>query len=71
VSPWSSSSIFIAFLLMLVLWKEGTPYWEVAIPLAFMRAGVGLSGTPSSSSLTGSVPVTRVGMAATMAASGA
>jgi hypothetical protein len=35
----------------------------VAIPLAFMGAGVGLSGTPSSNSLTGSVPVTRVGMA--------
>jgi MFS transporter, DHA2 family, multidrug resistance protein len=55
--------IFIAFFLMLVMWKEGTPYWEVAIPLAFMGAGVGLSGTPSSNSLTGSVPVTRVGMA--------
>jgi DHA2 family multidrug resistance protein-like MFS transporter len=55
--------IFIAFLLMLVMWQEGTPYWQVAIPLAFMGAGVGLSGTPSSNSLTGSVPVTRVGMA--------
>jgi MFS transporter, DHA2 family, multidrug resistance protein len=55
--------VFIAFLLMFVLWKEGTPYWEVAIPYVFLGIGVGLAGTPSSNSLTGSVPVTRVGMA--------
>ena len=57
------SFLFVAFLLMLVLWKENTPYWEVAIPYVFIGIGVGLSGTPSSNSLTGSVPVTRVGMA--------
>jgi EmrB/QacA subfamily drug resistance transporter len=57
------SLLFLAFLLMLVLWKEGTPYWEIALPLALLGAGVGLSGTPSSNSLTGSVPVRRVGMA--------
>ena len=57
------SLLFVAFLLMLVLWKENTPYWEVAIPYVFIGIGVGLSGTPSSNSLTGSVPVTRVGMA--------
>jgi DHA2 family multidrug resistance protein-like MFS transporter len=48
---------------MLLLWKKGTPYWEVAIPYLLIGAGVGLSGTPSSNSLTGSVPVQRVGMA--------
>jgi MFS transporter, DHA2 family, multidrug resistance protein len=53
--------IFLAFLGMLVLWKEDTSYWIVAIPLLFLGAGVGLSGTPSSNSLTGSVPVTRDG----------
>src|SRR5215471_15931915 len=53
----------LAFLAMLLLWKEGTSYWEVAIPYVFIGIGVGLSGTPSSNSLTGSVPVTRVGMA--------
>lgn len=53
----------LAFLGMLLLWKEGTPYWQVAIPLCLMGLGVGLAGTPSSNSLTGSVPVTRVGMA--------
>jgi DHA2 family multidrug resistance protein-like MFS transporter len=39
--------LFLAFLLMLLLWKENTPYWEIALPLAFLGAGVGLSGTPS------------------------
>ena len=53
----------LAFILMLVLWKEDSPYWQVAIPLCFMGLGVGLAGTPSSNSLTGSVPVERVGMA--------
>ena len=40
-----------------------SPYWKVALPLCFLGAGVGLAGTPSSNSLTGSVPVRRVGMA--------
>ena len=35
----------------------------MAIPLVLMGIGVGLAGTPSSNSLTGSVPVRRVGMA--------
>jgi MFS transporter, DHA2 family, multidrug resistance protein len=53
----------LAFVGMLLLWTESSPYWEVAIPLGLMGIGVGLAGTPSSNSLTGSVPVTRVGMA--------
>ena len=48
---------------MLLLWKEGIPYWKVALALPFVGIGVGLAGTPASHSLTGSVPVTRVGMA--------
>jgi DHA2 family multidrug resistance protein-like MFS transporter len=52
-----------AFVGMLLLWGEGTNYLFVAIPLALMGLGVGLAGTPSSNSLTGSVPVRRVGMA--------
>jgi len=55
--------LLIAFVLMLVLWKENIPYWVVALPYIFLGIGVGLAGTPSSNSLTGSVPVTRVGMA--------
>jgi len=55
--------IFLAFAGMLLLWREDIPYWQVAIPLVFLGAGVGLAGTPSSNSLTGSVPVSRVGMA--------
>jgi DHA2 family multidrug resistance protein-like MFS transporter len=57
------SVLALAFVGMLLLWGEGTPYWLVAVPLALMGIGVGLAGTPSSNSLTGSVPVRRVGMA--------
>ena len=53
----------VAFVGMLLLWGEGTNYVFVAIPLVLMGIGVGLAGTPSSNSLTGSVPVRRVGMA--------
>ena len=55
--------LFLAFLWMLVVWKEGTPYWQIAAAYIFIGAGVGLAGTPASHSLTGSVPVTRAGMA--------
>jgi EmrB/QacA subfamily drug resistance transporter len=52
-----------AFLSMLLLWKEGTPYWQVALAYVFIGIGVGFAGTPASHSLTGSVPVRRSGMA--------
>ena len=55
--------IFLGFLTMLLLWKDGSAYWEVGLAYAFVGAGVGFAGTPASHSLTGSVPVTRVGMA--------
>lgn len=53
----------LAFLTMLLVWGEGSPYWQVGLAYALVGAGVGLAGTPASHSLTGSVPVTRVGMA--------
>jgi MFS family permease len=56
-------AIFLAFAGMFLLWGEDTSYWVVMIPLIFLGIGVGLAGTPSSNSLTGSVPVKRVGMA--------
>lgn len=56
-------AVLLGFLTMLLLWKEGTPYWQVAIAYSFVGIGVGLAGTPASRSLTGSVPVTRAGMA--------
>jgi MFS transporter, DHA2 family, multidrug resistance protein len=52
-----------AFVAMLLLWTDHAPYVLVAVPLCLMGLGVGLAGTPSSNSLTGSVPVQRVGMA--------
>ena len=53
----------VGFLIMVALWKESSPYWEVGLAYAFVGAGVGVAGTPSSRSLTGSVPVDRVSMA--------
>jgi DHA2 family multidrug resistance protein-like MFS transporter len=53
----------LGFLTMLLLWKEGIGYWQVGLGYALMGVGVGLAGTPASHSLTGSVPVTRAGMA--------
>jgi EmrB/QacA subfamily drug resistance transporter len=55
--------IFLGFLTMLLLWKEDIAYWKVALGYSFLGIGVGLAGTPASHSLTGSVPVKRVGMA--------
>ncbi len=57
------SLLGLSFIGMFFLWGEGTAYWIVAIPLVLMGIGVGIAGTPSSNSLTGSVPVRRVGMA--------
>jgi MFS family permease len=53
----------LGFLTMLLLWDEGIPYWQVGLAYAFVGVGVGFAGTPASHSLTGSVPVMRVGMA--------
>ena len=51
------------FVTMLVLWDEGIGYWAVGLAYALIGAGVGFAGTPASNSLTGSVPVTKAGMA--------
>ena len=48
---------------MLLLWKEDISYWKVGLGYALIGIGVGFAGTPASHSLTGSVPVTRAGMA--------
>jgi len=55
--------LVLAFVGMLLLWNEGTPYWQIALPYVCIGIGVGLAGTPASNSLTASVPVRRVGMA--------
>ena len=54
---------FLGFLTMLLLWQDHIPYWKVGLAYALVGVGVGLAGTPASHSLTGSVPVKRVGMA--------
>ena len=55
--------VLASFLAMLLLWKQGSPYWQVGLAYALLGIGVGLFGTPASHSLTASVPVKRVGMA--------
>ncbi len=53
----------LGFLTMLLLWKENIAYWKVGLGYLFIGIGVGFAGTPASRSLTGSVPVSRAGMA--------
>jgi DHA2 family multidrug resistance protein-like MFS transporter len=55
--------VMLGFLTMLLLWNEGSPYWQVALGYTLVGIGVGFAGTPASHSLTGSVPVERAGMA--------
>ena len=55
--------LLLAFATMLLAWKEGSAYWEIAFAYAFIGVGVGFAGTPASHSLTSSVPVRRAGMA--------
>jgi DHA2 family multidrug resistance protein-like MFS transporter len=55
--------VLLGFLTMLLFWKENVSYLPVGLAYALVGLGIGLAGTPASRSLTGSVPVTRVGMA--------
>lgn len=57
--------IFIlpAMLIMLIFWREGTSYFFIGLAYLLVGIGTGLALTPASHSLTGSVPVSRVGMA--------
>jgi MFS transporter, DHA2 family, multidrug resistance protein len=55
--------VFLGFLTMLLLWQDGSSYPVVGLGYGLLGIGVGLAGTPASRSLTGSVPVTRAGMA--------
>src|SRR5262245_29734964 len=54
--------LLIAFAAMLVLWKEDSSYWKIAVAYAAIGIGIGLAGTPASHSLTSFVPVRRAGM---------
>lgn len=51
------------FVVMFLLWDESAAYWRIGLGYLLVGAGVGLAGTPASNSLTGSVPVSRAGMA--------
>ncbi len=58
---------FLAFVTMLLLWRETAGVWAVLLAFSLMGVGVALAGTPASHSLTGSVPVRRAGMASATA----
>ncbi len=55
--------VLLGFVTMLLTWKDGASYFWVGLGYALVGLGVGLAGTPASHSLTGSVPVSRAGMA--------
>jgi hypothetical protein len=59
--------ILLAFLVMLIIWNENSPYWHIGLAYGLIGIGIGLAGTPASRSLTGSVPVARAGMASATA----
>ena len=55
--------LFLAFLWMLLVWDEGRRTGRSRPRTSSSAPASGLAGTPASHSLTGSVPVTRAGMA--------
>lgn len=55
------------FVVMLLLWRVGTPYVVVGGAYLLVGTGVGLAATPASHSLVESVPVRRSGMASATA----
>lgn len=55
--------ILPAFLLMFFTWREGAPYVVIGLAYLLMGTGTGFALTPAARSLTGSVPVSKVGMA--------
>jgi EmrB/QacA subfamily drug resistance transporter len=64
---WGYLFVFLGFLWMLIMWQEGSQYWQVGLAYALVGAGVGFAQTPAAHSLTGSVPPTRLGMASATA----
>ncbi|MDF3281085.1 MULTISPECIES: MFS transporter [unclassified Gordonia (in: high G+C Gram-positive bacteria)] len=55
--------IILGLALALIMWHDTAPIWSVIGTYILIGAGVGFAGTPASHSLTGSVPVSRAGMA--------
>ncbi|MEV0947223.1 MFS transporter [Rhodococcus sp. NPDC049939] len=55
--------VVLGLLVALLWWNENANYLQVATAYTLVGIGVGFAGTPASRSLTGSVPVSRVGMA--------
>jgi MFS transporter, DHA2 family, multidrug resistance protein len=54
--------VAVAFAIMAFAWRVGTPLWVLVLSYLVVGAGVGMSATPASRSLTASMPPRRVGM---------
>lgn len=59
--------VMLGFVVMLVLWDEGSSYLQVGGAYLLVGIGVGLAATPASRALVDSVPVHRSGMASATA----
>jgi DHA2 family multidrug resistance protein-like MFS transporter len=55
--------ILVGLIVAFAFWKEDIGFWPVLAAFLLVGIGVGFAGTPASHSLTGSVPVSRAGMA--------
>ena len=60
------ASIGLGMVFAMTMWSEHAHYWQVALVYICIGVGVGIAGTPASRSLTGSVPLSRAGMASSM-----
>ncbi|HEY9311146.1 MFS transporter [Williamsia sp.] len=58
--------IALGMVVAMTMWNEHAHYWQVALVYICIGLGVGIAGTPASRSLTGSVPLSRAGMASSM-----
>jgi MFS transporter, DHA2 family, multidrug resistance protein len=58
--------IALGMVVAMTMWTEHAHYWQVALVYICIGLGVGIAGTPASRSLTGSVPLSRAGMASSM-----
>lgn len=62
VGPLGLTSMAIAFLI-LSRTTIHTPYWVLAISIVFFALGMGLAGTPATTAITASLPVSKQGVA--------
>lgn len=62
VGPLGLTSMAIGFLILSRITIQ-TPYWVLAVSLVFFALGMGLAGTPATTAITESLPVSKQGVA--------